>query len=490
MIIKDKLYINIQELGPNLNSICREFTYKNPDYLEKKKQKFSVKGIDKYICYYKLEASNGNTILTLPRGGLSKVIKICESLGITLQQIDRRVEHKKIDFTLTGITLDKNQHRIINKLIENEGGLIEAPPALGKTIAMLGLIDKVKQPTLIILPYDRISKQWFEEFEKCKGGYILGQLDGFVKKDGDIVLGIINSVYNRFNEDPSYFDKFGMIIIDETHKLASNMYISVINNLSAKYRIGVSGTVDRRDGKQILIYDILGDKLLDIEENEAKNRITNFEFDVINTNVKFEIPTKYRWTGKKREWMLDNTKCIEVLTTNVERNNLIIERVINDIEMGYFPLILSDRIAHNELLYEHITSLGYKSILIIGKTRNKAKWKEIQTDKSIQCIIANTKIASEALNIPRLSSLFVTCPTSNLPKVKQQIGRIRRQLEGKQTPVVHDICDNLAYIINDKGTFNLLQKMAIKRIKFYRQLQFEYESTLEPEGGEEVQTVV
>jgi superfamily II DNA or RNA helicase len=293
-----------------------------------------------------------------------------------------------------------------------------------------------------------------------------------------------------YKNDPDYFNKFGMLIIDECHHVPADTFLNFVNNNASKYRAGVTGTIKRSDGKHILIYDVLGEKLLGIEAENAKNRITNFQFDVINTNIPFEIPTIRRCTGKKRENVLDITGCIEYITKDTKRNNLIIEKAVDDIRAGYFPLILSDRVEHNKNLHEHLVSLGYKSVLLIGDTRKKTKWEEIQADDSIQCIVANTKIASEALDLPRLSSLIPTCPTSNLPKVKQQLGRIRRRLKGKKVPIIHDVCDNLAYYINEDGDkVSLLQYMAIKRIKFYKQLQTEYNSTPQEED-ELLDTVV
>lgn len=307
--------------------------------------------------------------------------------------------------------------------------------------------------------------------KRLSGKYSIGELNGEKKKDGDIVVGIINTVYIMFQENPEYFNKFGMIVQDECHHSSAPMFHLVINNIPAKYRIGMTGTVERRDGKHILIYDTLGEKLIDIGAKDAKHRITNFDFKIINTNIRFEIPTTMRWTGYTRELVLDITGCISYLTKNSERNNLIVQEVSQAIEQGYYPLVLSDRIDHNKEMFKHLVSLGYKAVLLIGATRKSTKWEEIRQDTSIQCIVGNTKIASEALDLPRLSALFLTCPSSNLPQIKQRLGRIRRFVEGKPLPIVYDMCDNLASYLNSDGeAIYLLQMLASKRVKFYKNL--------------------
>jgi len=424
-------------------------------------------------------------MLILPRGGLSRVKDFFKERDLKLNIVDRRIEHSLLDCKLVGTVLDKQQKQIIDVLIKNEGGLAQAIPGAGKTISVLGVIDRIKQPTLILVHEHRLSSQWIRQIKKrLKGNFILGELNGDRKKDGDIVVGIIDTIHIMYKEDPKYFDKFGMLVIDETHHIPAPTFIGFVNNIAAKYRIGVTGTIKRRDGKHILTYDLLGEKLIDIDAKDVKHRVTNFKYRIINTNIRFEIPGIVRWTGKKRERMIDFTKCIGVITENEDRNNIIISELVKAIAEGYYPLVLSDRIEHNEKLYEHITSLGYKAVLLIGKTRKKTNWEEIQQDETIQCIVANTKIASEALDLPRLSAVFLTCPSSNLEKLKQQIGRVRRFLDGKIEPIVYDFCDNLAFFIDDRGSIvDLLKVMAIKRLRYYKELQKEYHQ-------EEQETVV
>lgn len=475
IVIRDKLYINTNELGFKVSKLCELFTYKNPDYMEKKRLKLSVKNIQEFLFHYKIETIGNNQMLVLPRGGLDRVKQFYLDNNLTFEIKDKRISHRKIDVELLDTKLEKQQIRIIKTLVDNEGGLIQALTGIGKSISILGLISQIKQPTLIIVDEFRLSNQWLGEIKKrLTGKFKLGVLNGDQKIDGDIVVAIIDSCSILYEKDPKYFDKFGMIILDESHVSSSPSYLKVVNNLSAKYRVGVTATVKRKDGMHILTIDMLGKVLLDIDANEAKERVTNFEFKIVNTNIKFEIPGTVRWTGRKREPVINFAKCIEVITQDNQRNNIIINEVSKSIEEGYFPLILSDRVEHNKLMAKKLQELGYNAILLIGDTRKKAKWEDIQKDTSIQCIVANTSIASKGLDLPRLSSLHLTCPSSNQPQLKQRIGRIRRFVKNKPLPIVYDYVDNLGYFNSDNGVVPLLQLTALKRLRYYKQLQKDY----------------
>ena len=476
MILRDKIYINIAELGYKISNLCELFTYKNPEIFHKKRLKLSIRNTPPFLYHYKLEDADGKKILQIPRGGLDRVIAFYKQHNLPFRLIDQRVEHLPIDVHLVDTTLDQHQERVASILVKNEGGLIEVPPGAGKTVLSLGVVAIVKQPTLIIVHEHRLSDQWMTEIKKrLSGNYKLGKYDGDIKKDGDIVVGIINSLYNLYQESPQFFDKFGMVITDEIQHVPSEMFLSVLNNLPAKYRIGVTGTVKRKDQKEILTYDVLGKLLIKLDAGDLKHRITTFDYRIVNTNISMEIPTIFRWTGQKREDVLDMTELLTRLVENKDRNVLIVKEAIDLIQAGYFPLILSDRVKHNEFLHEYLNSMGFKTTLMIGKTRKKTNWEEIRNDTTLQCIVANSKIASEGLDLPRLSALLLTCPSTNVHKLKQQIGRIRRVFEGKPIPMVVDFCDNLARTSSADDPNYLLRHTARTRIKFYEKLKNEYD---------------
>jgi len=348
----------------------------------------------------------------------------------------------------------------------------------GKSISILGLIAEVKQPTLILVHEHRLRTQWEQEITtRLTGSFKFGRYDGDKRIEGDVVIGLIQTVQKMMDTDPTWINKYGMIITDECHKVSAPTFLKVLNNSKSKWRIGVTGTVKRKDGKHLLIYDVLGPVLLELEEKDLKHRITGFDFEIVNTNIRLELPSISRWTGKGRELSIDITHALGVLTSSHERNALILSHIVKSIQDGYFPLVLSDRVEHCKYFSNALTELGYNSILLIGATRKKADWSTIRGDTSLECIIAQSSIASEGLDFPRLSALHLTCPSSNLPKIKQRIGRIRRYIEGKVMPKVYDYVDNLAYYTDSYGNPQYIFKGgAYKRIKFYKQLQTDYDT--------------
>jgi len=467
MIVRDKIYIPIDTLGRKITGLVDLFTYKNPEYYRKKRLKLSVKKTSQTLIHYSVSHLDNMRCLFLPRGGLKRVLDYYKEHDLLVRIADERIELLTIDCHLKNTTLEPQQDKIIKTLIDNEGGLIQMDTGGGKTISILGLIAKLKQPTLIVVHEHKLRGQWEEEIENRLGGnFVLGRYDGDEKREGNICTAVINTLYNMVESGSDILNQFGLIIGDECHRFSSNMWLGVMHRSSSKYRVGVTATVERKDGNHILTLDIVGDMLLDITASEVKHRITTFEYEMIDTNISFEIPTRNRWTGHQREDVLDITAAISLLAGHEERNGIILEHISRDIEAGYIPLVLSDRVAHSKYLHKRLQEFGYNSVLLIGATRKKTNWTEIRKDESVQVVVASSSIAAEGLDYPRLSSLHITTPTSNLPKLKQKVGRIRRFIEGKPVPVVRDYVDNKAFVMEDTPKY-VLKYSALNRKKFY-----------------------
>ena len=481
MFISDKIYIPVSQIGRQIVDICNLFTYQNPEYYIKKRQKFSVKNISPSLYNYKLETINNEQHLVLPRGCLQKLYSYLNEKNLHFRILDDRILKDPIDVKLVNTNLEQQQHTIVELLCKNEGGLIEASPGGGKTISILAFIAKIKQPALILVHEAFLQEQWLGEMEKRLGGnFKTGRWDMRHKTRGDIDIGLLPSVYKQVENDNTFLDHYGIIVLDETHRCPAPTFLKVMNTAKCKYRVGVTGTVERKDEMHLLTYDVLGEKLISISAGDLKHRITSFEVEIIPTDLSIELPTVLRWNPKikEREKAIDIAKTITLLTNNLKRNNIIIKKIVEHINAGYFPLVLSDRVDHVKLIDFRLKELGYSTVTLLGNVRSKKKynWEELREDFSIQCVIASTKKAEEGLDWPRLSAIHLTCPSSNMPKIKQRIGRVRRRCEGKLKPIVCDYVDNLAYFINsEQEIVHILKYGARKRIRFYNKLQEDYD---------------
>jgi superfamily II DNA or RNA helicase len=111
--------------------------------------------------------------------------------------------------------------------------------------------------------------QWIERIQqflpKARVGKIQGQIIDI--DDKDIVIGMLQSL--SMKEYPaSTFDSFGLTIIDEVHHISSEVFSNSLFKLVTKYMLGLSATMDRKDGTTKVFKMFLGDV---IYKSEKKN---------------------------------------------------------------------------------------------------------------------------------------------------------------------------------------------------------------------------
>jgi hypothetical protein len=204
VILSDKLYIPFSEVEDCFKSICDLFTYQNPEYYKKLRLGYSVKAYrgrpatPATLYNYTWGEVDGVRHLVLPRGGLHKIRDFYEKTGKELVIDDRRVKTPEtgMEFYQENFTLGRHQVSAINVLSKN-GGLIEIGCGGGKTVLSLVALAKIRQKTLIIVHTEALQKQWIQELKKYSRGIEIGRFDGKAKKDGDVVVALVQSLVSR-----------------------------------------------------------------------------------------------------------------------------------------------------------------------------------------------------------------------------------------------------------------------------------------------------
>jgi superfamily II DNA or RNA helicase len=183
--------------------------------------------------------------------GLPKSIKISEGQDIHLVFNGKLREHQE---PVVKTYLDH-----VNKA-KYGGGLLDLPCAAGKTALSLYIISQLSKKTIVIVHKEFLMNQWIERIEQflpeARVGKIQGQIIDIDNKD--IVLVMLQSL--SMKEYPSdLFNSFGLTIIDEVHHISSQTFSNALFKLVTKYMLGLSATMDRKDGTTKVFKMFLGD---------------------------------------------------------------------------------------------------------------------------------------------------------------------------------------------------------------------------------------
>jgi superfamily II DNA or RNA helicase len=175
-------------------------------------------------------------------------------------------------------TLRDYQSPVINKFIEyikdkpSIGGLLELPCAWGKTSASLYICSQIKKKTLVIVHKEFLMNQWIERIQQflptARIGKIQGQIIDINNKD--IVLCMLQSLSMK-DYPITMFDSFGFTIIDEVHHISSETFSNALFKLVTKYMLGLSATMNRKDGTTKVFKMFLGEVVHKVERKDEHN---------------------------------------------------------------------------------------------------------------------------------------------------------------------------------------------------------------------------
>jgi len=142
------------------------------------------------------------------------------------------------------------------------GAILEVPCGRGKTVMALKITAELKKKTLILVHKEFLMNQWIERIAQFLPSARVGKIQAntFEVEGKDIVIGMIQTMYSR-DFHPSTFDCFGLTIIDEVHRIGSEEFSKTLLKVVTPYMLGISATVDRKDGLTKLLYMFIGDKI-------------------------------------------------------------------------------------------------------------------------------------------------------------------------------------------------------------------------------------
>ena len=189
--------------------------------------------------------------------GMPKEYKISEGTNINLE--------------FSG-TLRDYQEPVVNKFIKHcegtlfGGGLLELYCAWGKTSGSLYILSQLKKKTLVIVHKEFLMNQWIERIQQFLPKARVGKIQGsnIDVENKDIVLCMLQSLIS-IDYEPSLFEQFGFTIIDEVHHISSQSFSNSLFKVVTKYMLGLSATMDRKDGTTHVFKMFLGDVIYKAE---------------------------------------------------------------------------------------------------------------------------------------------------------------------------------------------------------------------------------
>lgn len=133
-------------------------------------------------------------------------------------------------------------------------GLILLPTGTGKSyVAEMAMLE-AQRSTLILAPTIDLMNQWVEILTAAFPDPV-GMLGGGSHDIQDLTVSTYDSAYLHMDR---LGNRFGLLIFDEVHHLPGPSYMHAAECCLAPFRLGLTATLERPDGRHLLLADVVG----------------------------------------------------------------------------------------------------------------------------------------------------------------------------------------------------------------------------------------
>lgn len=319
--------------------------------------------------------------------------------------------------------------------------VFEAPTGFGKSYCGCAIAAKLGQPTIIVVPKQDLMDSWRETLIDLIGidpkdiGIL--QADQCSYKGKRFVLAMVQSLVIENKYPDEVLRSFGLAIFDEGHRMAADQFVKAMQILPALYRLTLSATPDRTDGKWRVVEAHTGRVMV-------RGTTVPMSPKVLVKKTGWKIPRVKRFKDGGMVMMpIPHAPgrlmpVFKEMAADHGRNHILVDFAVQAYKAGRTIVMMSELIDdHLKVLYQlmrkHVPP-EEMDFYIGGR-----KKVELELAKKARVVFATYAMCSEGTDVPAWDTLVLCLPRAN---VKQAIGRVMRTMEGKRTPVVFDPVDN------------------------------------------------
>jgi superfamily II DNA or RNA helicase len=341
-------------------------------------------------------------------------------------------------------------------------GIVVMPTGTGKTEVALRIMTDLRCSTLVVAPIRDLMYQWHSRI--LKG---LGYDSGII---GDSLFNIrpisVTTYDSACIHMPRLGDRFQLIIFDECHHLPGPIRGDAAKMSAAMYRLGLTATLERSDGRQHFLNEWLGPIAYRLEIGDVRGKsLADYEIVRIPVHLNSleqkryeqlaEKVATYVYERRKEEAEFDwQQLCNESAVDGDARRILIAFREKQSIE---------DRAVEKLRVLEDLFRLHYGTPMIIFAGSN-AMARDVSERFLIPCLlnhcgkaeridyleglrdgvypaIVSNQVLDEGVDIPAVKIAIVIGGMGSSRQAKQRLGRILRR-SGNERAVLYEVVCN------------------------------------------------
>jgi superfamily II DNA or RNA helicase/very-short-patch-repair endonuclease len=327
-------------------------------------------------------------------------------------------------------------------LASHDIGVLAATTAFGKTVVAASLIARRGVNTLVVVHRQQLLDQWVERLAAFLDipAKSIGRIGGGRRNPtGQVDVAIIQSLVRKGVVEDRVAG-YGHLIVDECHHLSAQSFEAVARQANARFVLGLSATVARKDGHHPIIFMQCGPVRHRVNA-KVQAAARPFSHVVFVEPTSF-VPIRSPDADKRVEFQ----SLYQDLISDTRRNRRICDVVIDSANSGRSPLVLTERNEHLDCLETLIAPQIRHLVVLRAGLGKKARQATLDRLAAIprdepHVILATGKYIGEGFDDARLDTLVLTLPVSWRGTVAQYAGRLHRLCESKKEVRIFDFAD-------------------------------------------------
>ncbi len=339
-------------------------------------------------------------------------------------------------------------------------GVIALPTGAGKTIVALAAIAELKAPTLIVVYTREQLKQWMEKAVQVLGlkPWEVGAYYGEEKRIAPVTVTTYQTAWRRVGE---LADRFSLLIVDEVHHLPAERFRLIAENILAPYRMGLSATPEREDGKHVELFRLMGGLVYRKSAWELAEQGYLASFRIVTKYVTLTPAEAKRYRELRRAFQelaagRDVNELIRMAAAGDERASKAL-KLLNEMRKivanAENKLKAAKEIAEAEaergskvIIFTQYVEQAKKLAAMLGAPAITGKTDKVKRDLALTLfktgrarILVVTSVGDEGLDIPDANVGILLSPSGSRRQFIQRLGRLLRPAPGKSEAVLYEI---------------------------------------------------
>ena len=343
-------------------------------------------------------------------------------------------------------------------------GVVVLPTGSGKSHVALMALARVRRSALVVSPTIDLMNQWYDLLTKAFGVEV-GILGGGYHDVRDLTVTTYDSAYMYADR---YGNAFGLVVFDEVHHLPGEVYSHAAEMVIAPYRLGLTATPERADGRQVLLEDLVGPLVYARGIRDLSGEyLSEYTTERMEVSMVSEERAVYDAAyGEYREFLeahrlsvgtADGWKRFVMLSaqSSAGRRAMLAYQRYRRVALGTAAKlrVLEDLLKRHPrdrmLIFtnDNETAYAISQTFLIPAVTHQTRTKERKAileafNRGDYLAVATSKVLNEGVNIPEANVAVVLSGSGSIREHVQRLGRILRRREGKQAVLYEVVSKN------------------------------------------------